>query len=438
MTLSVFRAMRIPGLLLFCVVAAFSSGFLQAAERPANGQTTEDARRVFEEAKTRVYQIRSLTIDGDAENSSGSGFLVGETGLIATNWHVVSGNVLEPGTYRLEALTTDKVRVPVRIVAVDSMNDLALLQAEGVTGVPLPLRRTALEKGEKGFAIGNPRGVGFTVVEGNFNGVVSQAISGYFHFTAPMNAGMSGGPALTRDGEVFGVNVAKRTDSDSMGFLVPADRLAALIARPRSEKPDNDTLLEEARQGMIAGQNRVAESVLRPNPETRQIGQFRFPTGQDSTSRCRGSTLKEEDDGYAVESASCLTDLSIEAGRRHGVSLFWADYSVVRNLSLDGFRFAARLSDLATKEKDDKGYRKVVGRYDCRTSHVRLHGGTARVTLCTRPYLKLEGLKDAHMRVVTIDSSEQALVGDLLLRGFTDANIKRLSRWYLETIEWKR
>ena len=79
-----------------------------------------------------------------------------------------------------------------------------------------------------------------------------------------------------------------------------------------------------------------------------------------------------------------------------------------------------------------------MGRYDCRTSHVRLRGGTARVTLCTRPYLKLEGLKDAHMRVVTIDSSEQALVGDLLLRGFTDANIKRLSRWYLETIEWKR
>jgi len=66
-----------------------------------------------------------------------------------------------------------------------------------------------------------------------------------------------------------------------------------------------------------------------------------------------------------------------------------------------------------------------------------LKGGTARVSLCMRSYKQLDGLLDAHLRLVTVDSSEVGLFGELTLRGFTDSNVKRLARWYLESIEWK-
>lgn len=69
---------------------------------------------------------------------------------------------------------------------------------------------------------------------------------------------------------------------------------------------------------------------------------------------------------------------------------------------------------------------------------MKLKGVTAQATLCRRPYKQLDGLLDAHLRLVTVDSSEVALVGDLILRGFAENNIKRLARWYLETVEWKR
>ena len=409
-----------------------------ALERTVSVPATDEARNVFDDARSRIYQIRTLTSDGDAQASSGSGFLVGEDGLIATNWHVVAYNVLEPDLYRLEVRRTDNTRLPAQVVAIDATNDLALIRVKGEKGVPFAIRQTPLEKGEKAFSIGNPQNVGFTVVEGTFNGIQAQSIQGYFHFTGAINGGMSGGPGLTRDGEVFGVNVARSASGSSIGFLVPSDRLSALMRRTRSENPSSQALLEEARQGMILGQDKITANVLAENPGMRQIGRFRFPVQPEATSHCAGSSSKEEDDGYATELAYCMIDFSITAGRKHQAAMMAAQYNVVRNLSLDAVRFTARVSDLATKDKDDKGEKKVVKKYSCRTSYVQLKGGTARTTLCTRPYVKFDELHDAHLRIVTVDSSEEALVGDLILYGFTQANIKRLGRWYLETLEWKR
>lgn len=409
-----------------------------AAEPIPGSRPADEARNIFDDARSRIYQIRTLTSDGDAQASYGSGFLVGDDGLIATNWHVVAYSVLHPDLYRLEVRRTDNTRIPVRVVAIDAMSDLALIKADGETGKPFPIRQAPLEKGEKAFSIGNPRNIGFTVVEGTFNGVQAQSIQGNFHFTGAINGGMSGGPGFTRDGEVFGVNVARRTDGSSMSFLVPADRLSALVNRPRADRPSPQALLEEVRQGIIGAQDKVTASVVTADSAMRQIGHFHFPAQSEATSLCAGSTSKEEEDGYATESAFCMTDYAITAGQKHSVGMIAVQYSVVRNLSLDSVRFASRVSTLAGKDKDDKGEKKVVGKYGCRTSYVQIKGGTVRATLCTRPYLKFDGVHDAHLRIVSVDSSEEAMVGELMLFGFTQANIKRLGRWYLETIEWKR
>ena len=433
-----FWTRKLRSVLIVAVLVASNFSTAASAESVVANEGIENASRLFEAAKGRIYKIRTLTQDGAAENSTGSGFLVGPDGLIATNWHVISSIVLEPGTYRIEAVRTDGLHIPVSVVAIDSMSDLALLKANGETGTPFTLRRTPLARGDKGFSLGNPKGIGFTVVEGTFNGAEEKSLTGHYHFTAPINAGMSGGPALVSSGEVFGINVARRSDGDSMGFLVPAGKLATLIARPGKRDAAPDALLSEARRGMIDGQDKITIDIVGVLPRMQQIGPFILPVEPGSASRCNGSSNREEEDGYVMESISCLATLPISAGRKHVVGILATDYRVIRNLGLDPVRFAARLSDQFGSDKDDGGDRKILGPYQCRTSFVTLKGGTARASLCTRHYRQLDGLMDAHLRLVTVDSSDVGLVGELTLRGFTESNIKRLARWYLESVEWKR
>ena len=144
----IFSTRKLRSVLIVTTVVAFfvASIFSTAvsADSFIANQDLENASKVFEAAKGRIYQIRTLTQDGAAENSTGSGFLVSQDGLIATNWHVVSSVVLEPGTYRIEAVSTDGRHIPVSVVAIDSMSDLALLKASGETGAPFALRPLAV------------------------------------------------------------------------------------------------------------------------------------------------------------------------------------------------------------------------------------------------------------------------------------------------------
>ena len=325
----------LPALLIAALLLGSSASKLASADPIAANENTENASRVFEAAKSRIYQIRTLTQDGAAENSTGSGFLVSQDGLIATNWHVVSSIILDPGHYRIDAVRTDGRHIPVSVVAIDSMNDLALLKATGETGPPFVLRRSPLAKGDKGFSLGNPKGIGFTVVEGTYNGVEDKSLTGHYHFTAPINAGMSGGPALVSSGEVFGINVARRNDGDSIGFLVPAEKLATLIAKVRTRSMTPEALLSEARQGMIDGQEKITADIVGSPPRMQKIGPFILPVESGSASRCSGSSNREEEDGYALESISCLAVLPIAAGGRQLVGILATDYHVVSNLGLD-------------------------------------------------------------------------------------------------------
>lgn len=398
----------------------------------------DDARRVFDSVRSRIFQVRAITASGDAVTSSGSGFLVGANGLIATNWHVVDDYLLDPEQHRLEVRRHDNTRAPVKVVAIDSLHDLALLRLEGEKGSALPLQTVQPARGEKGYAIGDPKGVGFTVVEGTFNGVAAQSMAGHLHFSGAINSGMSGGPTLDSSGAVIGINVARRTDADLMGFLVPAEHLAALISRTPASHRDSAAVLEEARLGMVKAQALVTAHFMESAANPSRIGDFILPAVAEGQFRCRGRSSREEDEGYANEALTCNNDLSISVGRRHGAGALGFEYQVISNLSLDAFRFANLVSRALVNEVNDKGDRKVLGRYSCQTSYVRIPASNVRATLCSRPYLRFSGLKEVHLRFATVESGDTALVGDLILRGFTDESIRRITRRFMEGVEWKR
>jgi serine protease Do len=155
--------------------------------------------------------------------STGTGFLVNDTGWILTNRHVVEDcDFMEVEGFG-RATTIIK----------DSQADLALVLLRGQhQGAPLPLRETPPRLTEDLVALGYP----LSDVLGNniraTTGTVS-ALGGvhgdprYLQISAPIQPGNSGGPVLDADGSVIGIASASLSDqvydaSQNVNFAITA------------------------------------------------------------------------------------------------------------------------------------------------------------------------------------------------------------------------
>ena len=102
-------------LLAFLTIASVPAANRTAApaEAPAPATLSSAAERVYELAKPRILQIRTLLQGTGRQSSLGSGFLVTADGLAITNYHVASQFALDPKTYRLEYLAPDGSKGPI-------------------------------------------------------------------------------------------------------------------------------------------------------------------------------------------------------------------------------------------------------------------------------------------------------------------------------------
>ena len=118
---------------------------VQDAAAPAAAQpqapVSLSARKVYEQARSQLVQIRTVLKGQASQTSVGSGFLVTKDGLIVTNFHVVSEAALKPERHELVYVTADGREAPLAILQLDVLHDLALLQGRRCPGQDL--RRAA-------------------------------------------------------------------------------------------------------------------------------------------------------------------------------------------------------------------------------------------------------------------------------------------------------
>ncbi|MFY9462584.1 MAG: trypsin-like peptidase domain-containing protein, partial [Candidatus Sungiibacteriota bacterium] len=163
------------------------------------------------------------------EVSSGTGFIVSSDGLILTNKHVVADTEAE-----FTVLMNDGRKKPAKVLARDTMQDLAVLKIEGQN---LPMVRfgdsSQVKIGQAVIAIGNALGqfrntVSVGVISGLERSLVagsgggeSETLQELIQTDAAINPGNSGGPLLNIDGEVIGINTAIAAGAENIGFALP-------------------------------------------------------------------------------------------------------------------------------------------------------------------------------------------------------------------------
>ncbi|MBV9142181.1 MAG: trypsin-like peptidase domain-containing protein [Pseudonocardiales bacterium] len=208
-------------------------GALPAANLPAGS-----VEQVAQKVTPSVVQLR---VHGPQMTDEGSGILLSSDGLILTNNHVV-----EPAATGgdITAVFQDGRSAPVEIVGRAPSFDLAVVRAQGVTGLtPAQLGSSSnVRVGQEVVAVGSPLGLSGTVTSGIISaldrpvraggeGSGQDTVLDAIQTDAAINPGNSGGPLTDMQGRVIGINSAiaslgfgNQVGSIGLGFAIPIDQ----------------------------------------------------------------------------------------------------------------------------------------------------------------------------------------------------------------------
>lgn len=173
-------------------------------------------------ASSEATRISSGSVSSASYTSSGSGFVVARDGMILTNKHVVRG--CDALRVRGDSGTT----LGARVVALDSSDDLALLQADGAPWPLATFRAGAQPRpGDDVVAVGFPLN-GLLADQVNVTTGSINALAGMYNdqhalqMSAPVQPGSSGGPLFDASGNVVGIVVTKlnaKVVAEAMGDI---------------------------------------------------------------------------------------------------------------------------------------------------------------------------------------------------------------------------
>jgi len=174
----------------------------------------------------------------EKEIGGGSGFIVSADGYIVTNKHVVED---ESANYTV--LMSDERKYEARVLARDTVTDLAVLKIEPKVQDNNQEKFSYVEFGDSAdlkvgqsvVAIGNAlaefrntvstgviSGLSRSITAGG--GVMNEQLSGLIQTDASINPGNSGGPLLNLAGQVIGVNTAM-AQAENIGFAIPVNEI---------------------------------------------------------------------------------------------------------------------------------------------------------------------------------------------------------------------
>ena len=142
--------------------------------QPVSVQAVDRSSSLYAEVQQAIYQVRIINRKTGHKRTIGSGFVIDRPYILATNYHVVSAYINDPDAYSIDYLATDGSTGSLSLIDVDVLHDLAVLAANKNLATPLKTAEIP-KKGATLYAFGNPLGLGFSVVTGTNNGLLTES-----------------------------------------------------------------------------------------------------------------------------------------------------------------------------------------------------------------------------------------------------------------------
>lgn len=433
------------------LVTVLSGWTIAAWAEPAADDNTA-AERSLSDYEAAIHQIKIIDTQSQSQSAIGTGFLVDDGDLLATNYHVVAPVVLKPEQYSA-VVQFGGESVALEVAALDVVHDLALLRLP-VSGPALTLSEAPPRRGGRLFAFGNPFNIGMTLVEGNYNGLVDDRFFDQIHFSGAINAGMSGGPALNQHGEVVGVNVA--STGNQVGFLVPVDKLRRLLeqvkAQPAEPSLSSGDVLAGARgsertalQQVIGRQLQAAthtmiDRIMASEWPREKLGEAVVVGQVHPAIECWGDSDEDAEKRLTTVQKGCNSrgGVYLSNSLRSGYIEYEFHYQQVRDWPAASLYSHTR-EMLSRFRPGNVAGRGDVDNYSCIDRVVERDSDALRrlAIYCTRPYIDYPGLFDTLYIGATLDRTDAVLIEHFTLAGVSRADGRRFLERFIEQVAWQ-
>jgi serine protease Do len=405
-------------------------------EQAALPPPSSTAQQLYASARGDLLQIRMLLRNGRSQSSVGSGFMIGTSDLVLTNYHVVSQMALEPAIYAAEYIDTDGKTGPVTLLAVDVLHDLAVVRVDrfGTGYFKLPDKPQKLTQGQYLYSLGNPLDLGFAISEGAYNGIITRSFYEQLMFTGPINSGMSGGPSVTMGGMVAGVNVSKRRDGELVSFLVPikfGQELLRRVAAQTSIPVDFNPLIA---QQLLAHQRGMVDRLLDKPLSMKSMGPYQVPVRDSEQVRCWGRSNVRAEASFMADSISCAMESAIFVSDTQQTGRVAMSHQYLRAPTMAPLRFAA-LASRQFRVGRVGGERDLrLTRPSCTEQFVRTASLPVRAVTCVRAFRKFPGLYNFTLLTASTDDANASLQSRVDVSGVSYDNGLRVTRAFLASL----
>lgn len=309
------------------------SNLLGAASHPPSTPALASSDAVAATVDPALVDI-TATLTYTSGAVSGTGIVLSPDGLVLTNNHVIDGATTISATD-----VGNGQQYTATVLGYDHSADVALLQLEGASGLPVAVLgnsgQTAV--GEPVVGIGNAGGVGGTpsAAEGAVlalhqcikatNGYdhTSEQLEGLIATDAAIRPGDSGGPLTDSAGQVIGIDTAASEGyrlglAAGRGYAIPIDAAMALVKR--IESGEGSAAVHVGQTGF------VGIGIAASSERGVTVAQVFYGSPAAQVGLASGDVIVDVA-GQAIASPTALSALLVRYHPGDSVTIVWRDQS---------------------------------------------------------------------------------------------------------------